>query len=114
MINLHIKKQVTADHQQTGRTLFPSSVCYRYSLLFWGEYSQMFFFNESTQMFDITSDAHCSGYVRVPNLLDAQAEVEQAVWQVGLSVGSLHLDSEAAETVAQLCGGAAQDVLLQL
>ena len=62
----------------------------------------------------MASEAHCSRYVRASHLLDAEAEVEQAVWLVGLSVGPLQLHGEAAQAVAQLGGGAAQDVLPQL
>lgn len=47
-------------------------------------------------------------------LLDAEAEVEQAVGGVGLSVGSFHLIDEATEAVAQLSSGALENILLQL
>ena len=47
-------------------------------------------------------------------LLDAEAEVEDAVRWVLLSVWSFHLRDEAAESVAQLGGGASEEILLQL
>lgn len=50
---------------------------------------------------------------RASHLLDAEAEVEQAVRGVGLPVGPFHLVDEAAESVAQLSGGALENVLIQ-
>lgn len=47
-------------------------------------------------------------------LLDAEAEVEQAVGGVWLSVGSFHLIDEATETIAQFSSGALKNILLQL
>lgn len=52
--------------------------------------------------------------LRSSDLLDAQAEVEEAVRRVRLPVGSFHLRDEAAEAVAQLGCGAFEEVLLQL
>lgn len=46
-------------------------------------------------------------------LLDAKAEVEQAVGAVRLPVGPLHLGNEAAEAVAELSCGALEDIRLQ-
>lgn len=47
-------------------------------------------------------------------LLDAEAEVKHGVGRVRLSVWSFHLSDEAAEAVAELSGGAAKKILLQL
>lgn len=47
------------------------------------------------------------------HLLDAEAQVEQAVRGVGLPVRPLDLVDEAAESVAQLSRGALEDVLVQ-
>lgn len=47
-------------------------------------------------------------------LLDAEAEVKHGVGRVWLSVWSFHLSDEAAEAVAELSGGAAKKILLQL
>lgn len=44
--------------------------------------------------------------------LNPEAEVEQAVGGVGFSVGPFHLSDEAAQTVAELGRGAAQQILL--
>lgn len=46
------------------------------------------------------------------NLLDAEAEVEEAVGGVRLSVGSFQLSDEATEAVAQLSSGALKNILL--
>ena len=46
-------------------------------------------------------------------LLQTQAQVEQAVWGVALSVGALHLTDEATEAEAQFGRGALEHVLLQ-
>ena len=46
------------------------------------------------------------------NLLDAEAEVEQAVGGVRLPVGSFQLSDEATEAVAQLSSGALKNILL--
>lgn len=50
---------------------------------------------------------------RTSHLLDAEAEVEQAVRGIGLPVWPLDLIDEAAESVAQLSRGALEDVLIQ-
>lgn len=47
-------------------------------------------------------------------LLNAEAEVEEAVGGVRLSIGSFHLTDERTKTVAQLSRGAAENILLQL
>lgn len=49
---------------------------------------------------------------KVSCLLDAEAEVEQAVGGVGLSIGPFQLPDEATEAVAQLSCGALKNVLL--
>lgn len=51
---------------------------------------------------------------RTSCLLDAETEVEQAVGGVKFSAWSFHLGDEATEAVAQLSGGAAKNILLQL
>lgn len=45
-------------------------------------------------------------------LLNAQTQVEQVVGGVRRSVRSLHFSDEAAEAVAQLAGGAAEDIFV--
>ncbi len=47
-------------------------------------------------------------------LLNAEAEVEQAIWGVRLSVGSFHLSDETTESITQLSSGAPKNILLQL
>lgn len=50
---------------------------------------------------------------RASHLLDAEAEIEEAVRGVGLPVRPFDLVDEAAESVAQLSRGALEDVLVQ-
>lgn len=57
-------------------------------------------------------NAKCLCVQNAACLLDAEAEVEQAVRGVRLSVRSFHLSDEAAEAVAQLSCGAFKDILL--
>lgn len=46
------------------------------------------------------------------NLLDAEAEVENAVWGVLISIRPAHLPHEAAELVVQLVGAHFQHIVL--